>query len=151
MAQGGPLPAGSTVPGIGRRLFATLYEALLAFATAFFAGMAFYGATQGRLAGDVRLLFQVYLFLVLGIYFITCWSRGGQTLPMQTWRMRIVQRDGAPVSVGRAALRYALAWISLLSFGAGFLWAWIDRDRQFLHDRLAGTRIVMTGGAKASG
>jgi len=151
MAPGGPLPPGSIVPGIGRRLLATLYEALLAFATAFFAGMAFYGATQGRLSGDVRLLFQVYLFLVLGIYFITCWSRGGQTLPMQTWRMRIVQRDGAPVGVGRAALRYALAWISLLSFGAGFLWACIDRDRQFLHDRLAGTRIVMTGGVKASG
>jgi uncharacterized RDD family membrane protein YckC len=132
-------------------LFATLYEALLAFATAFLAGMAFYGATQGRLAGGMRLLFQVYLFLVLGIYFITCWSRGGRTLTMQTWRMRIVRRDGAPVGVGRAALRYGLAWISLLSLGAGFLWAWIDRDRQFLHDRLAGTRIVMTGSAKPRG
>jgi uncharacterized RDD family membrane protein YckC len=151
MEPGAPLPPGSTVPGIGRRLFATLYEALLAFATAFLAGMAFYGATQGRLAGGMRLLFQVYLFLVLGIYFITCWSRGGRTLPMQTWRMRIVRRDGAPVGVGRAALRYGLAWISLLSLGAGFLWAWIDRDRQFLHDRLAGTRIVMTGSAKPRG
>jgi uncharacterized RDD family membrane protein YckC len=26
--------------------------------------------------------------------------------------------------------------------GAGILWALVDRDRQFLHDRLAGTRIV---------
>jgi len=151
MEPGAPLPPGSTLPGIGRRLFAILYEALLAFAIAFLAGMAFYGATQGRLAGDMRLLFQVYLFLVLGIYFITCWSRGGRTLPMQTWRMQIVQRDGAPVGVGRAALRYALAWISLLSLGAGFFWAWIDRDQQFLHDRLAGTRIVATGSAKPHG
>jgi uncharacterized RDD family membrane protein YckC len=55
-----------------------------------------------------------------------------------------VRCDGAPVGVGRAACRYALAWISLLSLGAGFLWAWVDRDGQFLHDRLAGTRIVMT-------
>jgi uncharacterized RDD family membrane protein YckC len=53
-----------------------------------------------------------------------------------------VRRDGGPVEVGRAALRYALAWISLLALGAGFLWAWFDPDRQFLHDRLAGTRIV---------
>ena len=59
--------------------------------------------------------------------------------------MRIVRRDGAPVEVARAALRYALAWISTMTLGAGFLWAWFDRDRQFLHDRLAGTRIVKAG------
>src|SRR6267142_2383857 len=151
MEPGAPLPPGPSVPGIGRRFLAIVYEALLAFAAAFLAGIAFYGAAQGRLVGETRLLFQIYLFCVLGIYFIACWSRGGRTLPMQTWRMRIVRRDGAPVGVGRAAVRYALAWISLLSLGAGFLWAWVDRDKQFLHDRLAGTRIVMTGGVKASG
>jgi uncharacterized RDD family membrane protein YckC len=122
-----------------------LYESLVALATAFLAGLAFYGAAEGRLAGETRLVFQTYLFLVLGIYFVACWSRGGRTLAMQTWRMRIVRRDGAPLGVGRAALRYALAWVSLLPLGAGFLWACLDRDRQFLHDRLAGTRMVMTG------
>ena len=120
-----------------------LYEALLAFAIVFLAGIAFYGAAEGRLAGEMRLLFQTYLFLVLGVYFIACWSRGGRTLAMQTWRIRVVRSNGASIGVGRAALRYALAWVSLASFGAGFLWACVDRDRQFLHDRLAGTRIVM--------
>jgi uncharacterized RDD family membrane protein YckC len=147
MAPGAPLTP-VTVPGIGRRFLALLYEALLAFAIAFFAGIAFYGAAQGRLVGGTRLLFQIYLFLVLGVYFTACWSRGGRTLPMQTWRMRIVRRDGAPVGIGRAALRYTLAWTSVLSLGAGFLWAWFDRDRQFLHDTLAGTRIVMTRDAR---
>ena len=135
--------AGAAVPSIARRLLSMLYEALLAFAVVFLAGIAFYGATEGRLAGEARLLFQIYLFLVLGIYFITCWSRGGRTLAMQTWRMRVVRRDGASIGVARAALRYALAWVSLASFGAGFLWACVDSDRQFLHDRLSGTRIVL--------
>ncbi|HTQ74473.1 MAG TPA: RDD family protein [Burkholderiales bacterium] len=144
-----PASPGPSVPGVGTRLLSLLYEALLASATTFFAGMAFYGAAQGRLTGEARLLFQAYLFLVLGIYFIVCWSRGGRTLAMQTWRMRVVQRDGAPVGVARAALRYALAWVSLLPLGAGFLWAWVDRDRQFLHDRLAGTRIVTAGNPPA--
>ncbi|HUL91959.1 MAG TPA: RDD family protein [Burkholderiales bacterium] len=139
------------MPGIGRRFLSILYEALLAFAIAFPAGIAFYGAAQERLVGATRLLFQIYLFLVLGIYFIACWSRGGRTLPMQTWGMKIVRRDGAPVGVGRAACRYALAWLSLLLLGTGFLWAWVDRDRQFLHDRLAGTRIVSTGDAGVKG
>jgi uncharacterized RDD family membrane protein YckC len=127
---------------MGRRLLSGLYEALLAFAVAVFAGLAFQGAAQSRLVGGERLLFQLYLFLVLGIYFVASWSRGRRTLPMQTWKMRIVRRDGGPVEVGRAALRYALAWVSVMTLGAGFVWAWIDRDRQFLHDRLAGTRIV---------
>jgi len=124
-----------------------LYEALLAFAIAFFASLAFYGATDGRLSGGTRLLFQAYLFLVFGIYFIACWSRGGKTLAMQTWKIRVVRSDGASVGAGRAALRYALAWISLLPLGAGFFWACFDPDGQFLHDRLAGTRLVVSGTA----
>jgi uncharacterized RDD family membrane protein YckC len=139
---GGLSPPDVAVPGLGIRLLSTLYEALLAFAVAFLAGLVFHGAAEGRLAGEARLLFQVYVFLVLGTYFVWCWSHGRRTLPMQTWRMRIVRRDGAPVEVARATLRYAVAWLSVMTLGAGFLWAWIDRDRQFLHDRLAGTRIV---------
>jgi uncharacterized RDD family membrane protein YckC len=63
--------------------------------------------------------------------------------------MRMVRRDNLPVGVGRAALRYALAWSSLLFFGVGFLWAFFDPDRQFLHDRLAGTRIIAIGDVEA--
>src|SRR5262245_7157767 len=138
-------------PSLGRRLLSMVYEALLVSAISFLAGIAFYGAAEERLAGEMRLLFQIYLFLVLGIYFIACWSRGGRTLAMQTWRMRIVRRDGTSLGAGRAALRYALAWVSLASLGGGFLWAWVDKDRQFLHDRLAGTRIVMIGDVPAGG
>jgi uncharacterized RDD family membrane protein YckC len=149
MDSGAFAPAGVTVPGIGRRALSMLYESLVVFAIAFFAGLAFYGAAHGRLSGGTRFLFQLYLFLILGIYFIACWSRGGRTLPMQTWKMRVVRRDNLPIGVGQAALRYTLAWPSLLVFGVGFFWAFLDSDRQFLHDRLAGTRIVATGDAEA--
>jgi uncharacterized RDD family membrane protein YckC len=149
MDSGARALPGPTVPGLGRRLLSMLYESLVVFAIAFFASLAFYGAAHGRFSGGTRLLFQLYLFLILGIYFIACWSRGGRTLPMQTWRLRVVREDSLSVGVGRAALRYALAWPSLLVFGAGFFWAFLDRDRQFLHDRLAGTRIVMVDDARA--
>ena len=137
---------GPQAPGVARRLMSMAYESLLVFAVALFAGLAFYGIANGRLSGVVRHLFQLYLFLVLGIYFVACWSRGGRTLPMQTWKMRVVRGDGMSVGIGQAMLRYVLAWLSLLSIGAGFLWAFFDRDRQFLHDRLAGTRIVVDAG-----
>lgn len=137
-----PLPAAaSTTPAIGRRLMSMLYEALVVFAISLFAGLAFFGAASGQLSGMVRHVFQLYLFVVLGAYFIACWCRG-RTLPMQAWKLRLTRVTGRPVGVGRALLRYALAWPSLLCLGIGILWALVDRDRQFLHDRLAGTRIV---------
>jgi len=122
-----------------------LYEAPIVLAILLFAGLTFLGVSNDRLSGGARHVFQLYLFLVLGIYFVTCWSRGGRTLPMQTWKMRVVRSDSLPLGPGQAILRYALAWISLLLFGVGFFWAFLDRDRQFLHDRLAGTRIVIHG------
>ena len=82
-----------------------LYESLVVFAIAFFAGLAFHGVAIGPISGNTRLVFQLYLFLVLGAYFIGCWSHGGRTLPMQTWKMRMVRPDNLPVGVGRAALR----------------------------------------------
>jgi uncharacterized RDD family membrane protein YckC len=120
-----------------------LYESLVVFAIAFFASLVFYGAANGRLSGLTRHAFQLYLFLVVGIYFVVCWSRGGRTLPMLTWKIRLVSATRLPVGVGRALLRYVLAWPSLLLFGGGLVWALFDRDGQFLHDRLARTRIVV--------
>src|SRR6267378_8000119 len=100
---------GATVPSIGRRVLAMLYESLVVFAIAFFAGLAVHGMAIGKISGNTRLVFQLYLFLVLGAYFIGCWSHGGRTLPMQTWKMRMVRPpDNLPVGVGRAALRYVL-------------------------------------------
>ena len=125
-----------------------LYETLLGFAIAFFAAGVFHWIFGERPTGNARHGFQVYLFAVLGLYFVTCWSRWGRTLPMQTWKMRVICENGQPVGVARALLRYVLAWPSLL-LCVGLLWALIDRDRQFFHDRLARTRIVLYGDAAA--
>ncbi|MBP7489923.1 MAG: RDD family protein, partial [Azospira sp.] len=59
-----------------------------------------------------------------------------------TWRIRLVNANGGGIQPLQALLRYLLAWPSLGFFGAGLVWALFDRDGQFLHDRLAGTRLV---------
>lgn len=153
------------VPGLARRLFAMIYEALLLFAILFFAGLLFLAATGDRIDLAPRVLFQIYLAAVVGWYFVFCWCRGGQTLPMKTWKIRLVSKDGRPLSIGHAAIRYLLAlatlgvsaaaiagltrhpdtplgWIALLPGLVAVGWAAFDRDRQFLYDRLAGTRII---------
>lgn len=126
-----------------RRLASLLYDALLLGAVLFLAGFIVIGLLPDVRAGLPRLIFQLYLLLVAGLYFTWFWRRGGQTLAMKTWRIRLVAADGAGVGPARAWRRYALAVPSLGLCGFGLLWALWDRDRQFLHDRLAGTRLVL--------
>ncbi|TRZ65413.1 MAG: RDD family protein [Rhodocyclaceae bacterium] len=96
---------------------------------------------QAVLPGPVLL---IHLLLVLLAYFLWFWRHGGQTLAMQTWKLRLESAmTGHIVTLPQAVLRFALCFPSLLFFGTGLIWAVFDRDRQFLHDRLAGTRIVM--------
>lgn len=146
LAGAPPLHTPAT-PSIARRLASMVYETLLVFAITFLAGLLFQavvstGTDDEVFSGRLRTLFQIYLFAALGIYFVWCWHRGGQTLPMKTWKLRLTNVNNGPVSIRQAALRYLLACLSIALAGAGFFWAVIDRDRQFLHDRLAGTRIA---------
>jgi len=89
----------------------------------------------------LHALFQLWLLVVLAAYFAYCWRRGGQTLAMKTWRIRVARQDGSALSPREALARFALAVCSLSLFGAGFWWGFVDRDRQFLHDRLIGSRL----------
>lgn len=81
-------------------------------------------------------------WLVTGAYATISWRRGGQTLGMRPWRLRVVA-SGRPVLSWRDAwLRYATATLSLAAGGLGFWWAWFDRDRLTWHDRAAGSRVM---------
>jgi len=135
-------PIGS--PGIARRLASMCYESLLLLAVLavfFVLPHLVLGAFAQRLASPV--IVQAHCFLLLLIYFVWFWSHGGQTLAMRTWRIRLVRRDGLPLRPQRALLRYLLSWPSILLGGVGIAWALLDRDGQFLHDRLAGTRLIL--------
>ncbi len=124
------------------RLAAMIYESLLVTAVLFVASFVVLPVVGDLHAGWQRHLFQAYLAGVLFAYFSAFWLRSGQTLAMKTWRIRLVDQAGGTISLRQAALRFVLALIGLLLAGAGFWWALVDRDRQFLHDRIAGTRLV---------
>jgi uncharacterized RDD family membrane protein YckC len=127
-----------------RRLLSLIYESLI-LAALFLAGaLPMVMLTRTWDHALARPLLQTWLLLLCGLYYVWQWVRVGQTLPMKTWRLRLVTRDRSPVTVARATLRYALALAGTLMLGLGFLWALLDRDRHFLHDRLAGTRIIST-------
>ncbi|NML33095.1 RDD family protein [Paraburkholderia antibiotica] len=156
---------GDTTPTVRRRLAALLYEAVILFGVVFLAGYLFSTLTQQRNGLTHHNLLAGWIGLVVGVYFVWFWTHGGQTLPMKTWRLRLVAADGGPVSVARAIIRYVFAWFwflpplaahplfglrvpqTLLIAGVWFLlWAAtgrFDPQRRFLHDRLAGTQVVV--------
>lgn len=141
----GVSPAGPVNAGLRRRLISLVYEALL-LAALLLAGTL----PVVLISGDwphlyARMLLQGWLLLLCGAFYLLQWRGRGQTLPMKTWRMRLVStRDGAPLSARQALVRYAAACLSIGTLGLGYLWALVDRDHQFLHDRIAGTRLVMS-------
>jgi uncharacterized RDD family membrane protein YckC len=143
-----------TIAPLMRRLSAAFYEAALVFGIYFVPAYLYLSISQTRIEdtvkGGPRLWgFQLFVFLVFGIYFAWSWSQGRRTLPQKTWGLRIMMSNGQPLTQARAMARYSLAWLSLLCGFLGFFYALFDTDKAFLHDRLLSTRIIMdeTGAA----
>jgi uncharacterized RDD family membrane protein YckC len=155
-------------PALQRRLLCMLYEGVLLFGVVAIAALLFALVTDQRHALVGRRGLMSVLFVVLGMYFVYFWSTSGQTLPMQTWHIRLVTRDGARVPALRALARYVCAWLWFLPAPA-VLWAagglggragplvaalllggavygglaLLHPHRQFWHDALCGTRLVI--------
>jgi uncharacterized RDD family membrane protein YckC len=153
-----------TAPPLKTRLACLLYEGMLVLGLAFGAALVFSIATQQKHALVGRPGMQAWLFFWLALYFTWFWSRGRQTLPMKTWHIRLVDEQGQAPTLQRALMRFLLSWLWCLpglvlawAFGGQHwaivafpsinfvVWAWLTRSDpqgQYLHDRLAGTRLV---------
>lgn len=124
------------------RLIAMVYEALLLAALMLAMTALFVALVGDAHEQPLRSVLRAFLLLVAGIYCVWSWTGGRRTLAMRTWRIRVVDRRGAAPAAGTAVLRYIYAVLGIGAGALGIAWALFDRERQFLHDRLAGTRIV---------
>jgi uncharacterized RDD family membrane protein YckC len=157
--------------GLARRLAALLYEALLVTAIVFVLGFAMLPFITPRAAGaelvvpplPARVALFCVVFAVLAAYFAWSWSDGRRTLAQKSWRLSLLTREGAHPGSRTALARYLAGWIgpalAVLAYlalharglsahaawlvGFNFFFALVDRDRQFLHDRIAGTRVIV--------
>lgn len=132
----------SEKPKLWQLMLCLLYDFLLLFAIIFMASLLFVPLFSNIEPAYFKPLYQFYLLTVMGVYFIWFWTHGGQTLAMQTWKFRIVDTKGERITKKQAITRYLLALIVYPIFFIGLIWMFFDRDRQFLHDRIAGTRII---------
>lgn len=154
-------------PSLRRRMACFVYEALILFGIGLIPGAL--GAMFVALTGQQHPLqsesaLRVFTFAVYAVYFTWFWSARGQTLPMQTWHIRLVGADGGPVSQMRALLRFfaACAWfvpaVLLSSLNGWTRWeslgavlvgivayallSLLHPRRQFWHDAVCGTRLI---------
>jgi uncharacterized RDD family membrane protein YckC len=89
-----------------------------------------------------RTSLQLALLAVTAAYFVLSWSRGGQTIGMRAWRLRVVDAEGRSLPWTRALLRFVLALVSLLALGVGFLWCLFDPRQRAWHDIVARSVLV---------
>ncbi len=167
MTEAAGTPGGERAPGLARRMACFVYEGMLLFGLGLLPGAlgAVYAAASGHPATPASdAVLRVVTFVFFGAYFVWFWSRRGQTLPMQTWHIRVVGPDGRPPTPIRAVVRLAAAclwfapasalaaangwsrWQGLAAIGVGIavwaLLALLHPQRQFWHDAIAGTRLV---------
>ncbi len=134
----------TTLPAtFARRLGALFYDTLLMIAVVLCAAVPFV-----LIAGDtsrnflLRLLFQFYLLAAMFFYYAGFWTRGGQTLGLRTWKLKLIVDNGKSLTWRIALKRFAAAGLSLFCLGVGFLWSLIDKEKLTWHDRLSGTRLI---------
>jgi uncharacterized RDD family membrane protein YckC len=135
----------ATPASLWLRLLAGLYDLLPLLGLWFVAGLLALLITGGaldphRLAH--KLLVQALVLAFSAAYFALSWMRGGQTIGMRAWRLRVASSEGTRLSITRASLRFLVALVSLLALGAGFWWILIDPKKRAWHDLAAGTVVA---------
>ena len=169
-----PVAAAGPAPALLRRMTCFVYEAMLLFGIALVPvlGTPFFAQTGQSHPLQSEGVVRAFALVVYGIYFVGCWSVRGQTLAMQTWRIRVVDGDGARLSQARALARYVaccVAWFGPATGVAAALrlspWSTLGAvvlgiviyallalaapGRQFWHDIVCGTRLMDTRGEPA--
>ncbi|MCA1773295.1 MAG: RDD family protein [Halomonas sp.] len=144
-------PANTRPAGLPPRLGAMLYDGLLVTAiwiAVTVAHLAFFRFVLGQNAEDIGTLgvdiwsLRLLLVLITTLFFVFFWQRGGMTLGMQAWRLRVQTLDGGAISLKQSLVRCLTAWLSLAALGIGYWWVLFDKHCRSWPDIASGTQTV---------
>jgi len=134
-------------PPIWRHLLAMLYDLLLIlplFMAATALWVAILGPTDSIAQPTVPPALQwAGWLLILILFFGIFWRRGGQTLGMQAWRIKLITHTGERPSWKQALTRVIGALVSATLLGLGYAWRFVSPEKAYWHDRWSGTRLVV--------
>lgn len=137
-----PARASAHPAALGWRLLALAYDCLPMIPLLMITSALFLWLHGGRTVENDPLfqwLESLSLWLLVGAYFVVSWRRGGQTVGMRPWRLKVLAADGNPASLRALCLRYLVACVTP---GVCLLWTLRDSERRGLHDIAAGTVFV---------
>lgn len=148
----------ATLPraGLLRRLAALLYDMFLVggiWVTLGFIILMLYGLvgdnTSELVDGAVQtspilsLLQLVMMVTTVTGFYLYFWRRTGQTLGMIAWRIRVINNANQPLTVRQGLIRFFLAWPAFWLAGLGYLWMYIDKQGDAIHETLSDTKTVL--------
>lgn len=128
--------------GLLRRLAAIVYDSMVVIALMMLATMLAMPAGLGGRTAMKDPVYTTYLLAVWFLYLAWCWRKGGMTVGMRAWRIRIEDLNGHRPGWGKSALRFLVSLLSAALAGMGFLWSLFDRSKRTWHDIVSGTRLV---------
>ncbi len=131
--------------GLFRRLFSSFYDALILLALWMLITALWLPVTGGEALSSGHWyypLYQTTLFIAAYAYFVLSWIRGGQTIGMRAWRLRVRSNDGTPPRLLSASTRFFIAILSWAVLGVGFLWSFFDGQKRTWHDIYSDTVLL---------
>ena len=132
---------------VWRRLAALCYDLLLLAALAFSFTLLVVAVRLGEPVPPGTWWFPSSLVAIAMLFFCGFWVRGGQTLGMRAWRIRVVRADGGALTWRQSVARFAAGVVAAAPAGLGLWWSFLDADKRGWHDRWTGTRVVRTATA----
>lgn len=123
-----------------KRLGAFVYDFMLVIALWMVTG--FIAVTLNHGEAVTGPVFQSFLLILTYTFLAFFWMRSGQTLGMLAWRLRVQTVEGYRLNFMQSLIRFIVGIVSLLCFGAGFLWMFISKQKQSWHDLASGTHVV---------
>lgn len=142
--------------GLLRRLAALLYDIFLIFAIWLCMGFIllfvfglFADNTSELVDGQVQthpVLLLLNFFMMVGTaayFYVWFWHRTGQTLGMIAWRIKALRADNTAIPLQQGLIRFMAAWPAFWLGGLGYLWLYVDKNHDALHEKLSGTKTVL--------
>ena len=116
--------------GLGRRIAALFYDALLTAAVLFLGTLVLLPLTGGEAitpqeSGPWEVAYRAWLLLLALGYFCGSWLGRGQTLGMMSWKIRLQRVAGGLPRARDALLRFALGAVAAVAALSGL---WVLRD-----------------------
>lgn len=93
----------------------------------------------------IILLLNAVSIAIYAAYFIYFHGAKGQTPGKMLFKLKVIQTNGQDMTYGKSLIRFLGYIVNQFTLLIGFIWAAFDKEKQGLHDKIAGTYVVKIG------